>query len=72
MTPMFARGEFFQGNIRVKNQRRRLLKSLAASLLVPAAAWAQGPLAPLKLAMIEGLSGGNANLGTVAKLLGTP
>jgi branched-chain amino acid transport system substrate-binding protein len=47
----------------VKNQRRRLLKSLAASLLVPAAAWAQAPLPPVKLAMIEGLSGGNANGG---------
>jgi branched-chain amino acid transport system substrate-binding protein len=63
MLPICAPGEFFQGTIRVKNQRRRLLKSLAASLLVPAAAWAQGPLPPLKLAMIEGLSGGNANGG---------
>ncbi|HXE49278.1 MAG TPA: branched-chain amino acid ABC transporter substrate-binding protein [Ramlibacter sp.] len=49
--------------MRVKNQRRRLLKSLAASLFVPAAAWAQAPLPPLKLAMIEGMSGGNANGG---------
>jgi branched-chain amino acid transport system substrate-binding protein len=63
MPPIFAPGEFFQGNIRVKNQRRSLLKSLAVSLLVPAAAWAQGPLPPLKLAMIEGMSGGNANGG---------
>jgi branched-chain amino acid transport system substrate-binding protein len=63
MAPIFAPGEFFQGNTRVKNQRRRLLKSLAASLLVPAASWAQGPLPPLKLAMIEGMSGGNANGG---------
>ena len=63
MPPIFAPGEFFQGNIRVKNQRRRLLKSLAVSLFVPAAAWAQAPLPPLKLAMIEGLSGGNANGG---------
>jgi branched-chain amino acid transport system substrate-binding protein len=47
----------------VKNQRRRLLKSLAASLLVPAAAWAQAPSPTIKLAMIEGLSGGNANGG---------
>jgi branched-chain amino acid transport system substrate-binding protein len=48
----------------VKNQRRRLLKSIAASLFAPAAAWAQGPRAPVvKLAMIEGLSGGNANGG---------
>lgn len=53
----------FQGNTRVKNQRRRLLKSLAASLVVPAATWAQGPQPPVKLAMIEGLSGGNANGG---------
>src|SRR6185369_1956938 len=42
---------------------RKLLKSLAASLFVPAATWAQAPLPPLKLAMIEGLSGGNANGG---------
>jgi branched-chain amino acid transport system substrate-binding protein len=53
----------FQGNIEVKNQRRNLLKSLAASLVVPAFAWAQGPQEPVKLAMIEGLSGGNANGG---------
>ena len=45
------------------NPRRKVLKSLAASLLVPAAAWAQAPQAPLKIAMIEGLSGGNANGG---------
>jgi branched-chain amino acid transport system substrate-binding protein len=53
----------FQGKKRVKNQRRSLLKSLAASLLVPAAAWAQAPQAPVKIAMVEGLSGGNANGG---------
>jgi branched-chain amino acid transport system substrate-binding protein len=47
----------------VKNLRRRLLKSLAASLFVPALAFAQGSTAPVKLAMIEGLSGGNANGG---------
>jgi branched-chain amino acid transport system substrate-binding protein len=47
----------------VKYRRRSLLKSLAASLLVPAAGWAQAPGAPVKLAMIEGLSGGNANGG---------
>ena len=47
----------------MKNLRRKVLKSLAASLLVPAAAWAQAPQAPLKIAMIEGLSGGNANGG---------
>jgi branched-chain amino acid transport system substrate-binding protein len=47
----------------VKNQRRQLLKSLTASLLVPAFAWAQGTQPPVKIAMIEGLSGGNANGG---------
>jgi branched-chain amino acid transport system substrate-binding protein len=47
----------------MKNQRRRLLKSLVASLLVPAAAWAQAPQGAVKIAMIEGLSGGNANGG---------
>jgi branched-chain amino acid transport system substrate-binding protein len=48
----------------VKNQRRRLLKSLSVSLLVPAFAWAQSTqVPPVKLAMIEGLSGGNANGG---------
>lgn len=43
--------------------RRRLLKSLAAALCVPAAVFAQPTRGPVKLAMIEGLSGGNANGG---------
>jgi branched-chain amino acid transport system substrate-binding protein len=47
----------------MKNQRRSILKSLAASLFVPALAFAQGAQAPIKIAMIEGLSGGNANGG---------
>jgi branched-chain amino acid transport system substrate-binding protein len=47
----------------VKNRRRSLLKSLAASLLVPAAAWAQGSQPPVKIAMIEALSGAFANTG---------
>ena len=47
----------------MKNQRRSILKSLAASLFVPALAFAQGSQAPVKIAMIEGLSGGNANGG---------
>jgi branched-chain amino acid transport system substrate-binding protein len=63
MAPIFAPGEFFQGNTRVKNQRRRLLKSIAASLLVPAAAWAQGSQPAVKIAMIESLSGAFANTG---------
>jgi branched-chain amino acid transport system substrate-binding protein len=47
----------------VKNGRRSLLKSVAASLLVPVLARAQGSRGAVRLAMIEGLSGGNANGG---------
>ncbi|HSV33934.1 MAG TPA: branched-chain amino acid ABC transporter substrate-binding protein [Ramlibacter sp.] len=47
----------------MKNVRRKALKLIAASLFAPALAWAQGTPAPVKLAMIEGLSGGNANGG---------
>jgi branched-chain amino acid transport system substrate-binding protein len=47
----------------MKHTRRQVLKSLAAALALPAAAHAQGNAAPVKLAMIEGLSGGNANGG---------
>ncbi|MBA3773135.1 MAG: branched-chain amino acid ABC transporter substrate-binding protein [Ramlibacter sp.] len=48
----------------MKNLRRQVLKSLAASLLVPPLAWARGAGgAPVKIALIEGLSGGNANGG---------
>lgn len=43
--------------------RRGVLKSLAASLCVAAFAHAQAGSAPIRLAMIEGLSGGNANGG---------
>src|SRR6478752_4846907 len=43
--------------------RRRILKSLAAAAFLPAATFAQPATAPIKLAMIEGLSGGNANGG---------
>ena len=39
------------------------MKTLAAALFVPAAASGQPARAPVKLAMIEGLSGGNANGG---------
>jgi branched-chain amino acid transport system substrate-binding protein len=46
-----------------KIHRRTALKSLAATLFVPAFAWAQQAVAPIKLAMVEGLSGGNANGG---------
>jgi branched-chain amino acid transport system substrate-binding protein len=47
----------------MKNQRRRVLKSLAAALCAPAFARAQQPLPPVRLAMIEGLSGAFANTG---------
>ncbi len=43
--------------------RRRILKSAAGALFVPAFSLAQPALAPVKIAMIEGLSGGNANGG---------
>jgi branched-chain amino acid transport system substrate-binding protein len=46
-----------------KIHRRTALKSLAATLFDPAFAYAQQALAPIKLAMVEGLSGGNANGG---------
>jgi branched-chain amino acid transport system substrate-binding protein len=46
----------------MKFQRRTVLKSAAAAAFLPAFARAQGPSA-IKIAMIEGLSGGNANGG---------
>ncbi|HSH90118.1 MAG TPA: branched-chain amino acid ABC transporter substrate-binding protein [Ramlibacter sp.] len=63
MLPIWEHRDPFQGKTSLKNQRRRVLKSLAASLFAPAFAWAQSALAPVKIAMIEGLSGGNANGG---------
>jgi branched-chain amino acid transport system substrate-binding protein len=47
----------------MKIQRRSVLKSLAAVPFLPAFAQAQPGQAPIKLAMIEGFSGGNANGG---------
>jgi branched-chain amino acid transport system substrate-binding protein len=47
----------------MKKARRAVLKSLAVAAFLPAFARAQGASAPVKLAMIEGLSGGNANGG---------
>jgi branched-chain amino acid transport system substrate-binding protein len=47
----------------MKKLRRAVLKSLAAAAFLPAFVHAQAPAAPIKLAMIEGLSGGNANGG---------
>lgn len=47
----------------MKNLRRAVLKSLAAAAFLPAFALHAQGIAPVKLAMIEGLSGGNANGG---------
>ena len=47
----------------MKNGRRGVLKSLLATLCLPALAQVQPPAAPVTLALIEGLSGGNANGG---------
>ena len=47
----------------MKIPRRRVLKTFAASLFASPLAWAQGTPGPIKIAMIEGLSGGNANGG---------
>jgi branched-chain amino acid transport system substrate-binding protein len=47
----------------MKIVRRAVLKSLAASAFLSAFAHAQTASAPIRIAMIEGLSGGNANGG---------
>ncbi len=47
----------------MKNTRRAVLKSLTASLFAPALVLAQPAAPAIRLAMIEGLSGGNANGG---------
>ena len=47
----------------MKKLRRAILKSLAAAAFLPAFARAQGASVPIKLAMIEGFSGGNADGG---------
>jgi len=47
----------------MKYQRRRVLKSVAAALFAPALAAAQTGAPPVRLALIEGLSGAFANTG---------
>jgi branched-chain amino acid transport system substrate-binding protein len=48
----------------MKNVRREVLKTLAASLAVGPSAWAQAPSgAPIRIALIESLSGPAANTG---------
>ncbi|WP_298923127.1 branched-chain amino acid ABC transporter substrate-binding protein [uncultured Ramlibacter sp.] len=49
--------------MQAKNLRRGVLKSLAAALCLPALALAQGTPPMVKIAVIEGFSGGNANGG---------
>jgi branched-chain amino acid transport system substrate-binding protein len=57
------RAALFKGNPVINIARRRVLKSLAASLCLPALAQGQPGSEPIRLALIEGLSGGNANGG---------
>ena len=47
----------------MKISRREVLKSLAAAASLPAFSYAQAATGPIRLALIEGLSGGNANGG---------
>ena len=47
----------------MKNDRRGVLKSLLATLCLPALAQVRPAAAPVPLALVEGLSGGNANGG---------
>lgn len=47
----------------MKNERRRVLKWVSAALCAPALATAQVPPPPVKLALVEGLSGAFANTG---------
>jgi branched-chain amino acid transport system substrate-binding protein len=57
------RALFFKGKLSMKNARRGVLKSLLAVLCLPALAQTAPAPEPIRLAMIEGLSGGNANGG---------
>ena len=63
MPPICWPRRIFQVNHPQKLARRQALKTVALSLCAPSFVWAQSPLAPVRLAMIEGLSGGNANGG---------
>jgi branched-chain amino acid transport system substrate-binding protein len=57
------RDAHFKRTTGMKIQRRQALKAAAATLFVPAFARAQGAPAPIKLAMVEALSGAFANTG---------
>lgn len=54
---------FFQEKFQMNIFVRRVLKSLTWVLLSPALSFAQTPAAPVKIAMIEGLSGPFGNTG---------
>ena len=60
---MRLRRKFSREEEGLKNTRRLVLKSLASSLFAPALARAQATNAPVKLALIEALSGAFANTG---------
>ncbi len=60
---MRMRRRFSREEEGLKNTRRLVLKSLASTLFVPALARAQATGAPVKLALIEALSGAFANTG---------
>ncbi|MBP7565902.1 MAG: branched-chain amino acid ABC transporter substrate-binding protein [Burkholderiaceae bacterium] len=63
MPPTCAQAVVFQGKSLSENLRRRLLKSVAAALFVPPLAHAQLAGAPIKVALIESLSGPAGNTG---------
>ncbi|MBN9411173.1 MAG: branched-chain amino acid ABC transporter substrate-binding protein [Burkholderiales bacterium] len=63
MPPTCAQAVVFQGKSLSENFRRRLLKSLAAALFVPPLAQAQPAGVPIKVALIESLSGPAGNTG---------
>jgi branched-chain amino acid transport system substrate-binding protein len=60
---MRLRRKFSREEEGLKNTRRLVLKSLVSSLFAPALARAQATNAPVKLALIEALSGAFANTG---------
>ena len=47
----------------LKTKMRRAVLGLALATVLPVAAWAQTNAAPIKIAMIEGMSGAFANTG---------
>ena len=62
-TPSVPGANDFKGKQLTINLRRGLLKSVAIALFLPALAWAQASPPPVKLALIESMSGSFANTG---------